>query len=164
MCGKETAGLEHADGKLFWDTTFALTATERTTPKLRAVVEKIISIISAQPLWIDAATHDQWAAATSHMPYLVSLALAASTPSEVAPLIGPGFLSTSRLAGSDITMMMDILITNRGQVLEALSRYRGVFNEIEATLRSAPDSLPALLEGAFQKRENLVKQGKQVKM
>lgn len=156
MCGKETAGLAHADGKLFWDATFALTETEHTTPGLRALAEKIVTIINARPLWIDAETHDCWAAATSHLPYLISVALAASTPQDVAPLIGPGFKSTSRLAASDITMMTDILTTNQEQVLAALLRYRNALDEIETTIKNIPDSLPSLLAEARQSRENLL--------
>ena len=40
---------------------------------------------------IEAETHDHWTAATSHLPYLISLALALSTPTEATPLVGPGF-------------------------------------------------------------------------
>jgi prephenate dehydrogenase len=156
MCGKEKSGLAHADGKLFWDATFALTGTERTTPALRSLAEQMIHIISAKPLWIDAPTHDRWAAATSHLPYLVSSALAASTPAEAAPLIGPGFQSTSRLAGSDITMMSDILTTNRQQVLEALARYRATLEEIERTVNNAGEELPVLLEKANKNYQKLI--------
>ncbi|MFC1996882.1 prephenate dehydrogenase [Chloroflexota bacterium] len=157
MCGKENAGLEYADGKLFWDSTFALTETIRTTPALRTLADKIITIISAQPLWIDAQTHDRWAAATSHLPYILSSALAVSTPTEVAPLIGPGFQSTSRLAASDIIMMMDILTTNREQVLAALSRYKDTLDEIETALKNSDDDVPAWFEKARQSRDKLVK-------
>lgn len=160
MCGKEKAGLAHADGKLFWDATFALTETERTTPALRTLAYQIITIISAHPLWIYAPTHDRWAAATSHLPYLVSSALAASTPPEAAPLIGPGFQSTGRLAGSDITMMLDILTTNREQVLKALDRYKSTLEEIESAVRNADDELPVLLEKARQNRKTLMKRQK----
>ena len=155
MCGKETAGLAHADGKLFWDTTFALTETARTTPALRAVAKKVLAIISAQPLWIDAEKHDRWAAATSHLPYLLSAALVISTPLEAAPLIGPGFQSVSRLAASDTTMMQDILITNQAQVLAALYRYRAALDEIENALQNQPGNLPDLLESARQNKEKL---------
>ena len=157
MCGKETAGLAHADGKLFWDAPFALTATDSTTPELRTLAEKIIHIISAQPLWIDAETHDRWTAATSHLPYLLSAALATSTPAEVAPLIGPGFQSASRLAASDVTMMMDILATNRQQVLEALARYHAALAKIEAALRDTPETLPELLQQARRQKEKLTR-------
>jgi prephenate dehydrogenase len=138
MCGKETAGLAHADGKLFWDTTFALTETARTTPALRAVAKKVLAIISAQPLWIDAEKHDRWAAATSHLPYLLSAALV-----------------ISRLAASDTTMMQDILITNQAQVLAALYRYRAALDEIENALQNQPGNLPDLLECARQNKEKL---------
>jgi prephenate dehydrogenase len=153
MCGKEQAGLAHADAKLFWDSNFALTETECTTPALRELADKMIAIIGAQALWIDAATHDRWTAATSHLPYLVSAALAASTSPEVAPLVGPGFQSTSRLAASDIRMMLDILTTNQGQVLAALARYKDVLDEIERVLRENPENLRPQLEHARQNRE-----------
>jgi prephenate dehydrogenase len=157
MCGKEKAGLEHADAKLFWDSTFALTETERTTPALCELADKMIAIISAQALWIDAATHDRWTAATSHLPYLISATLAASTPQEVAPLVGPGFQSTSRLAASDITMMLDILTTNQEQVLVALSRYRADLDEIVEVLQGNPEDLRPQLEFARQNRESILK-------
>ena len=161
MCGKEKAGLAHADAKLFWDSTFALTETTHTTKALRALVDKIITIISAQALWIDAETHDRWTAATSHMPYLISAALASSTPAEVAPLLGPGFLSTSRLAASDITMMLDILTTNQEQVLKALARYREILDGIERSLKDNPEKLRPHLEQACKNRKNLVRQNTQ---
>jgi len=156
MCGKEKAGLAHADAKLFWDSTFALTETERTTPALRELADKMIDIISAQALWIDADTHDRWTAATSHLPYLVSAALAASTPKEVEPLVGPGFQSTSRLAASDITMMLDILTTNQDQVLAALARYRAILDEIGEALQENPEDLRSQLEHARQNRKSIV--------
>jgi len=154
MCGKEMAGLAHADGKLFWDTVFALTSTERTTPALRRLADKIITIISAQPLWIDPEIHDCWAAATSHLPYLVSAALVTSTPLEAEPLMGPGFQSTSRLAASDTTMMMDILTTNREPVLKALARYRNVLDKFEMALQNDPEALPDLLGNAWKQKES----------
>lgn len=157
MCGKEKSGLAHADGKLFWDSIFALTETANTTPALRTLAEKIITIISAQPLWIDAHTHDRWAASTSHLPYLVSSALSASTPIEAAPLVGPGFRSTSRLSASDITMMMDILTTNREQVLGAFARYKSILETIETALENNPEDLRQQLEAARKNREEIVK-------
>lgn len=156
MCGKEQASLAHADAKLFWDSAFVLTETERTTQTLRVLADKIIEIIGAQPLWIDADTHDRWAAATSHLPYLISAALAATTPNEVVPLVGTGFQSTSRLAASEITMMMDILTTNQEHVLDALSSYREALDKIESTLRKNPESLRPQLEIARQNRKSIV--------
>ena len=150
MCGKETSGLVHADSKLFVNTPFALTETDRTTPELRQVVETLIAIVGAQPLWLAAGTHDRWAAAVSHLPYLTSLALADCTPQDAAPLISSGFQSVSRLAASDPTMMLDILTTNRTQLLAALERFQASIDSLRETLQN--DDEAALLNALERAR------------
>jgi len=150
MCGKEKAGLAHAEAGLFRGAPFALSVLERTSQRARALAEWVVQVIGAHPVWIDALTHDRWTAATSHTPYLLSNALAAATPGSAAPLVGPGFRSTTRLAGSSVAMMMDILTSNREQILPALERVREQVQRIEACLAGNQlDELESLLsEGA----------------
>jgi prephenate dehydrogenase len=45
-------------------------------------------------------------------------------------VVATGFRSTSRLAGSDVTMMTDILLTNREEVLKALDTYQDHLREM----------------------------------
>jgi prephenate dehydrogenase len=87
------------------------------------------------PLWIDPQTHDAWAAFTSHLPFLMANALAYITPQETRPLIGPGFRSTTRLAGSSLAMMTGILTTNRENVLASLSRLQDHLAVLETCLQ-----------------------------
>ena len=62
----------------------------------------------------------------SHLPYLLACALVATADALTSPdpaaweIVAGGFRDTSRLAGSDVTMMVDILLTNREEVLKAL--------------------------------------------
>ncbi|MRR31908.1 prephenate dehydrogenase/arogenate dehydrogenase family protein, partial [bacterium] len=63
-------------------------------------------------------------------PYLIANALAAVTPVDAKPLVGPGLRSTSRLAGSNLRMMMDILLTNREAVLNQLDLYQTQLNRL----------------------------------
>ena len=91
----------------------------------------------------------------------MSVALSLVTPREVQPMIGTGYQSASRLAASDITMMMDILTTNKDQVLAALRRYKQSIGHIEALLNNAPDDLRVLLEDPRQKNHKLVSQAPQ---
>jgi prephenate dehydrogenase len=123
ICGKETGGLGNAERGLFQKATFALVALERTSFHARAMAETLVRLIGAEPLWMEADQHDRWLAATSHLPHLLATALALSTPLECAPLAGPGFRSTSRLAAGSAEMKSDIFATNREAVLEALRRY-----------------------------------------
>ncbi|MGD0006626.1 MAG: prephenate dehydrogenase/arogenate dehydrogenase family protein [Anaerolineaceae bacterium] len=149
MCGKEVSGLANADARLFQGASFAFTASPRTTPHARRFAEWLAASIGACPLWIDADVHDRWVSATSHLPYLVANALAYVTPLETAPLAGPGFLSTTRLAVSPPDLMMDVLMTNQSAILDRLHIFREHLEWIERLLA----------QGEFDEIENLLWEG-----
>jgi prephenate dehydrogenase len=136
MCGKETTGLENADPVIYQGATFAFTALQRTSSKARMFAEQLAQTIGSQTLWIDPDTHDQWSAATSHLPYMVAAALSSSTPSQSSPLVGPGFRSTTRLAATPASIMLDVLSTNRAYILESLNRFRKELDSLEEKLSS----------------------------
>ena len=134
MCGKEKASLVNADQGMFRGAVFALTPLPRTSSHAKKLVRELVKGIGAEELWLDPASHDRWAAATSHLPYLLAHALTLATPLDAAPLVGPGFLSTSRLAGGYAPMMLDVLQTNRQNILEALRIFQSRLDEIELCL------------------------------
>jgi prephenate dehydrogenase len=144
MCGKEKSTLAHADPLIFQNAPFALTPTHRMTSVARTLAEELATAIGSYPLWIDAETHDRWVSKTSHLPYLLASALAASLPLEVVPLIGPGYRSTSRLAGSSPEMMIDILKANRVNVLTALQDFHINLTRLEKHLEQS--EYPLLLD------------------
>lgn len=152
MCGKAAGGLEHAEAGLFLDSPFAFTPLPNTTERALQCAQQLAYILGAKPVWTGPNTHDSWVAATSHLPYLLSSALSLATPPEAAQLVGPGFRSTSRLAGSPATIMLPILETNREQVLEALARFRVHLDQIEKALSTGElETLKASLDrGADQ--------------
>jgi prephenate dehydrogenase len=135
ICGKEKLGLKNADANLYRNAPFVITALDRTTQVAKSAARQIISAISANLIEITAEEHDSTLASTSHLPFLLSSALVHSTPQEFSPLIGPGFRSSSRLAGTPSHMMMGILKSNRDYVLNALYAFRDSLNEIESALR-----------------------------
>jgi prephenate dehydrogenase len=135
MCGKK-ASLVYAEAGLYREATFALTPLERTSQSARSLAQQLVLAVGAHPLWIDAETHDRWVAATSHLPYLLANSLAAATPLDAVPLVGPGFRSTARLAPSSLTMMVDILATNRQNIQESLQRFRQRLDTIEQSLEA----------------------------
>lgn len=135
MCGKAVGGFEQADPDLFRDAPLAFTALERTTDRARSFAKALASHLGAHPLWIEAGQHDAWVGATSHLPYLLSVAQVLVTPEQAAPLIGTGFQSATRLASTPRTMMLDVLSTNRAALLEHLERVQGVLGEIDQFIR-----------------------------
>jgi prephenate dehydrogenase len=135
MCGKEQSGLENADPTLFQEAAFAFTPIARTTTRARAFADELARGVGAHPLWLDPHIHDRWVAATSHLPYLVSNALAFTTPEDAAPLAGSGFRSTARLAQTSPSMMMDVLMTNRENILAASGHFRAHLDLFDELLR-----------------------------
>ena len=134
MCGKETSGLENSEAGLFQEAVFAFTALERTSSKARSFANQLAREIGSRPLWIDADMHDQWSAAVSHLPYLMATALCAATPLDSGQLLGPGFRSTTRIAATPTSVMLDVLETNQRNILERLKGFRVEIDKLEGLL------------------------------
>ncbi len=157
MCGKEVAGLQHAEATLFANATFALCPTRLTDEQARLEAETVVRRLGAVPLWLPAEEHDALVAAVSHLPYLLSTALvhsALDTDDERAwRLAASGFRDTSRLAASDVRMMLDTLMTNQEAVVSALDRATTLLAELaEALRRQDEGALSALLSKAAELR------------
>src|SRR5260370_36635835 len=66
MCGKETSGIDGADGSMFEDAPWVLT---RDDPAITGLVEAV----GARPVFLDAITHDRLVAGVSHAAFLLSV-------------------------------------------------------------------------------------------
>ena len=136
ICGKEKLSLANAERTLYYAAPFLLTPLKRTSPRALSAAHQIIEAIGAKPKNLDATEHDRILAVTSHLPFLISSALALSTPQDVASFIGPGFKSTSRLAGTSSSMMLGVLQSNCENVLNVLHGMQHQLAEIESALSS----------------------------
>lgn len=160
MCGKEVLSIANADPLLYTGATFAFTPVAGTTERARKLAEELARAVGAHPFWIDAETHDRWVAATSHLPFLVATALAATIPSEAGALAGPGFRSTTRLAATPTSMMLDVLATNRLNILKSMQRFRERIAELEQSLEDEEfDRLQGLLEAGAARRAQVMEGG-----
>ena len=157
MCGKEHSSLVEAESTLYVGAPFALVPLPRTSTRARAAAHQLVLAVGAHPLWLNEITHDRWVAATSHVPFLIANALAFSTPPEVAPMIGPGYRSTTRVSTSPASVMLDILSTNRGNILEGLSRFKGQLDHLETLLREEnQDELATALDSGAHRQKQLL--------
>jgi prephenate dehydrogenase len=157
MCGKETAGLAVADGDLYRGCLFALTPLDRTRPDTLSLAHELIGTLKARSLMLDPQTHDRAVAAISHLPYLMATSLVdavAQLNNDTAwSLAASGFRDTTRLAASDVTMLLDILKSNRAEVLTALdSAHSSLQETIELIEREDWETLRAKLDAARAKR------------
>ena len=157
ICGKEKLSLANAERTLYYAAPFLLTPLERTSSRAISAAYQIIEALGAKSKIIDAADHDRILAAISHLPFLISSALALATPLDIASYIGPGFKSTSRLAGTSSSMMLGVLRSNRENVLNAIQVMQNQLSEIESALSSNDFSkLESLLNEAQRKYHEFI--------
>jgi prephenate dehydrogenase len=136
ICGKEKLSLANAERTLYYGAPFVLTPLTRTSPRALAVANQIVEALGAQARILNADEHDRILASTSHLPFLLSSALALVTPVDVSSFVGPGFKSTSRLAGTSSSMMLGVLQSNQENVLNALHGLQNQLAEVESALAS----------------------------
>ena len=164
MCGKEKAGFDAADADLYRNAVFVLTPLARTSAQTLDLAKELAETIGARPFVLDPARHDRIAAAISHMPHTLAAALML-TVDEFAggddltfALAASGFRDTSRLAASDVTMMLDILLTNRENVANLMRACSRQLNHLADLIASGDETtLRATLERAATKRRELFK-------
>jgi prephenate dehydrogenase len=136
ICGKEKLSLANAERTLYYAAQFLLTPLQRTSRRALSAANQIIEALGSKAKILDALEHDRIVASTSHLPFLLSSALTLATPQDVASFAGPGFKSTSRLAGTPSSMMSGILESNQENILNALHGLQGKLAEIESALAS----------------------------
>jgi len=153
MAGSELSGIDGADAALFQGAKYALVGTEdgsisaeqmdrvKQADARIANFVRLIESIGARPIWIDAVTHDRAAAFVSHLPQLVSVALAGVTREATdqtglpLTLAGRGLRDALRLAGSPYSVWRDIVLTNTDNLDIALDRLAQAIEHLRAHLR-----------------------------
>jgi prephenate dehydrogenase len=162
MCGKELSGLEVADAALYRGRTFILTPLPRTSEAALELGCELARAVGAHPLLLEPERQDYLVATLSHLPYLLACALIATADATTSAdpaaweIVAGGFRDTSRVAGSDVTMMLDILLTNQEEVLRAVRAYQGQLAELARLLEAGDEGdLGTALSTIRQKRKEM---------
>ncbi len=152
MCGKEISGIEAPDPELFRERVWILTPTKNTDGEALGIVGDLTTAVGAKNIIMAAEIHDKITACVSHFPYLLSASLAAVTMdfSKEAPdvrrLVATGFKDTTRIASGNVTMMLDVLATNRKNVIAILDETTAKLESFRKLLQDDEDQLRRRLE------------------
>lgn len=145
MCGKELSGIEAADPTLYQGCTFILTPLPRTSEEELALGRVLAEAVGAHPLVLAPERQDFLVATLSHLPYLLACALVstadATTSADPAAweIVASGFRDTSRVASSEVTMMIDILMTNRDEVLKAVDVFQAQLGNLARLIEAGEE-------------------------
>ena len=130
MAGKEHAGVEFADADLFENAAWLFTPLPGQNVHAGLCGEFIhcAEKMGAKIAVLDPADHDRFCAWISHLPQMISTALAAALVDEfgadtpVLDIGGRALREMTRISGSPYSMWRDIAITNKQNVADALQK------------------------------------------
>ena len=142
MSGKETSGIEHANADLFRGARYVLIGSkDDPDPRIQGFTA-LLHVLDAEPVWCDADTHDWAVGIVSHLPQLLSVALARVVQDETdetglpLTLSGQGLQDMLRLAGSPYRLWRDIAHTNTENIARALNRLEQAVEHLRTHLTS----------------------------
>jgi arogenate dehydrogenase (NADP+) len=159
MAGRSSHGFAAADPAILVGRPFLIVPTQRSDAHAMTIAGDIARDAGGVVTVCSGAEHDRRIAVLSALPLAIAAALSetgAGDAGDVAGLAGPGYRDTTRLALTSVDLGTAILGTNGANVLQALSRFREVLDEVERAVASGDArALSALLERARSARERL---------
>ena len=163
MAGKEHAGVEFADPDLFRGAAWFFTPTpgQNIYGGISGDFLEWVEKIGARIASMDPTEHDRLCAWISHLPQMISTALAAALVDEfgeAAPLLeagGRALREMTRISSSPYSMWRDIALTNKENIQDALLKLEQRLAQIRENLHTR--ELAMEFERAHQLRKPQVK-------
>lgn len=149
MCGSEKQGYENSSAELYDDSAVVLChSAEMSLVDPEAYFSpavKFWSKICRSVVIMDSSAHDQVVSLTSHLPHLLASIISDYVWSEVKKknesgslhLLGRGFIDSTRIASGDPNVWVDILLTNKDNLICAIKNVCEKLNEVSEALKSS---------------------------
>jgi prephenate dehydrogenase len=141
MAGSEGRGIDHADALMFQNATYVL-CLEKKQRKFIAPLSSLLHSIGARVLFLSAKEHDAVAAAISHLPQLIAVAMMNMIGGKnkknpaYFQLAAGGFRDITRIASSPYGMWKDILTENATHIQRILKEMARTLDRYSKNLQS----------------------------
>jgi prephenate dehydrogenase len=142
MAGREHAGVEHADADLFQHAVWLTTPLGQEQHPRAGEYLSAIAALGARVVSMDPERHDRLCAWISHLPQMVTTAVAGclvdefGDDPELFAIGGRALREITRTAASPYSMWRDIALTNTQNIQEALLHLEQRLAHIRENLRT----------------------------
>ena len=138
MAGREVGGAESSRADLFQGRPWIVDATGVSSEVVAQGLE-VVELCGGHLIEMSIATHDNAVALVSHLPQIMSSALAAQlegAPGEWLDLAGSGLRDTTRIAASNPELWQEIISANRASIAPLLDRVIEELQELSRNLQN----------------------------
>lgn len=156
MAGTEFSGYENSFEEMFEGAKWVITPLDNN--KDCSILENIIKSMGAIPVYTTPENHDEAVAMISHTPMLLAQALFASAEEDslAMKLAASGFRDSTRLAGSNPQMAVDMINMNSENIQKSLLKIYSTVGDLLANYNIQE------LENLANRRRLMYKDGKNV--
>ena len=136
MAGREVSGAQSARSDLFVGRAWIGITSPNTSELAKELLTELVSFCGSSLYWLTAEEHDQTVAAISHLPQVLSTALAYTLDKKEVKSInlsGQGLRDLLRLSGSNPKLWSELLLANK----EALDSYLSEMNHSISAIRES---------------------------
>jgi prephenate dehydrogenase len=158
MAGKESGGALLAEAGLFDGAMWLFTPVRSEMAPMGKEWRGWVGCFGSRTLDMDAAKHDELCAWVSHLPQMLSTALAAlleerfGDAPEIAAIGGRALRETTRLGASPYSMWRDVALTNTGPVADTLLALEQRLQHVRENLRTPELREEFALANRFRQR------------
>jgi prephenate dehydrogenase len=141
LAGDHRSGWAASRRGLFDGARVYLCPSVEASDAARSLARELWTAVGGMVVEMDAAEHDRLLAWTSHLPQLVSTALAATLAEQgiARADLGPGGRDVTRLAASSPEMWTDIALDNAGPLLESVDALRRTLDALRDAIASGDE-------------------------
>ncbi|MBU1726916.1 MAG: prephenate dehydrogenase [Candidatus Omnitrophica bacterium] len=156
MSGSEKRGVAHANGGLFKDSICILTPTGKTKKGSSSKISLMWKSVGAKNIYLSPDAHDKILSCVSHLPHIAAFSLINAVPDGFLRFASSGLKDTTRIAASEDELWVDIFLSNRKNLLNAIKAFEGALSSIESAIKTNNRTrLAQILKKAKEKREKL---------
>jgi prephenate dehydrogenase len=132
IAGRERSGAESARSDLFNERAWIVTPSSDVNEDDVKKVFTLIEELGAHPYLMTTSAHDNLFAKISHLPQVISVALASSISDlgEDLSLAGQGLRDMLRISASEGELWSEILLNNQEEIIEAIEDFQDILESL----------------------------------
>jgi Prephenate dehydrogenase len=158
LAGSDLSGITGADRYLLQNAVYVLTPEASTPVEKLSMLEELLAETGAHMMVLSPAEHDAMVSKVSHLPHIAAASLMNNLELQPASmcLAAGGLRDTTRIAGSNPELWVDILLYNKSAVAgEIKALIDQLHHYLQAIENEDQCSLGQLLSQARQMRRNV---------
>jgi prephenate dehydrogenase len=155
------SGHSHARADLFKDRLYCITPALKANESAVQLVVDVVSLVGAQPFFLDAVEHDALMTAVEHLPTALGVTLVSTLShqnswQEIRKVAGPLFEKTTSSVIGETNGVIEDMLANRENLLRWLDSYLGQLNQLRALLAddAGKQALTDMVDQALVERYN----------